>query len=491
MLLRKYQKGETNFRPMGSALNYKPILSDKEISNINNNKYDNIFIGNAKECAGDACRNLAPAVTYANKPNIYALLENYEKKGVFNDLNKKYFDEGLTTSWHSAGVAKKMGADILYNARSQPEKELIPALNKVSVGSVVLLGSDNPLFQRDPNGYSKKAGFYPSNHTVMAYAFKENGEPLFMDGYDKKIYDLEGLNNRWGGKYKIQTIYTPQEYKDLNKDFMSDLYNKQNNVLANALSIDDNKEKPKEDKIYYNSPKYFSRLQESGKEFRADDMSKFIKALNKNAPDIAKDLYLDTEDYTRLANLSTAIALKETKGGKSLDGFFEKIAEAHGDSKGLTQIKLESLSPEVKNILSRKYNISTEYDLRENPENAAIATMYHLGELINQVNSSYNKGVDKSVEIESRWRGPKEIVKRVLRSNNPGWFVGGRTTEGNAPLSIEEKLLYGWGGLKRLSTGDAQGNNKYVKDVMKIYNDLFTNTLPEVSVKPQLLYKKK
>jgi len=499
MILTDYNK-PIKPRPMNSGtMTYKPVLTDIERRAINDdpNRFSgDIFIGNAKECAGDACKNLAPVVGLAGRKNIYQILAENEKAGKFQNVSRDIFGEGLTSSWHSAGIFTDAGAaNILYNAKVNKPEELNNALSRANVGSVVLLGTDIPALQRNSEGYSSKKGFFPSNHTVMVYGYKPTGELLFMDGYDKQIYDINDLNNRWSGKYKIQTIYTPKEYVGLNKGYMEDVYNNKLISSSKALSLDDNKPVKADDKIYYNSAKYFKNLEATGKEFHKGDMAVFFRSLHDHAPEIAKDLYLNNNDYTRLANLAASIAIKETKGGKSTHGFFNEIAEAHGDSKGLTQIKWEALSPEIQSVLYKKFAIASDYDLRVSPEKSAIATMYHLGELINQVNSNYEKGVDKKTYIDSRTRGLTEVTKRKLRGQKADWNVEAYTTEGNAPLSIEQKLLYGWGGLHRLKTGDAQGKNEYIKDVLHSYKNLNLGkpeTLISVVKKGKgIIYKKK
>jgi hypothetical protein len=490
-------------RPMAAGtVSYKPVLTEGERLFINKHaeQLTDIFPGNKKECAHDACVNLARVVSTAGKKNIYEIFDENQKAGKLKKAPGMVFNEGPSSSWHSAGVfADADAANILYNAKINRPEDLDNVLKSPDVGTVVLLGTDNPLFQKNPNGYSKSRGFFPSNHTVMVYGYKPTGEPLFMDGYDKKIYDINDLNERWSGKYKIQTVYTPKEYVGLNKSYMENIYNQNLATSSKALSLDNNKPAIVDKKIYYNSGKYFKNLQNIQKEYHTGDMAVFFRALHDHAPDIAKDLYLNNADYARLANLAASIAIRESKGGKDTHGFFNELAEAHGDSKGLTQIKWTSLSPEVKNILLKKYGIASDYDFRISPEKTAIATMYHLGELINQVNSNYEKGVDKKTKLPSRVRGPLEVTKRKLRGKDADWYVEERTTEGNTPLSIEEKLLYGWGGLNRLKTGDAQGNNIYVKDVMDTYNKLnagepmFMKDVKQHLKKPApgLIYKKK
>jgi hypothetical protein len=127
--------------------------------------------------------------------------------------------------------------------------------------------------------------------------------------------------------------------------------------------------------------------------------------------------------------------------------------------------------------------------------------MYHLAELSNYAPSSYKQGLNKNVELKPRNRGPIEMAKRVLRgnwslnSNDENYIlnnrVTGRTTQGNTPnLDIEDQLIYGWRGLKKLKTGDAQGNDAYLRKVKDAILTLNTQQLPSVEVKAKLKPRK-
>jgi hypothetical protein len=486
MILRKYQTGDTlkiTNRPIGTPLAYKPVLTQSEINYINENKPSDIFIGNAGECAGDACKDLSLATEFAGVPNMYGLMNKYEREGKFSTIPREYYKEGINSSWNSAAMATLMGANIKYNSNYDKPEKLDSTLKNLPVGSVILLGTDNVLAQRNPDGYSRKFGFKPSNHTVMVYGYDEKGNPLIIDGYDQQIYSVDKLKQRWQ-KYNIETVYTPKEYEHLNKNFLSNIY--ANAVDENTKFDLNGNEVENKGKVFYNSGKYFNKLVESKVYFDKNSMAQFMHALSVHAPEIAKDLHLNSDDYTKLANLAVSIAMNETKGGKSLDGYWEKVAESHGNSRGLTQLKYEeTFSPVVKKILGSKYGIASHYDF-DSPEKSAIGTMYKLGELLNEATHAYKKGVDKKTFIPERTRGVGEVLKRKARGNDADWTVESRTTKGNSPLSIEQQLLYGWGGLKRLSIGDAQGNALNVKKPYSIYKGI-----EAFDKKPKLIKKKK
>jgi hypothetical protein len=491
MLLKKYQSGNRFSQPDY----YKGIFSEQEINEINKTQDPIVFKSNKKECAGDACRNLAPVMSHFNKPNYYAILKDFEDRGGFKDKPKDVLREGANSSWHNAGIASENGAIVHYNDKIQKPEELEAIFNKnLPIGTFVLLGNGSP---RNPNGYSKSKNFTPSNHTMIVYGYTDKGQPLLMDGYTKQLYTKEDALKNWNS-YNIQSVFTPKEYNELNYDYINQFEKNKLSREQYTVGLKDNKqEKVVLDKygfynVNYNSPKYYDRMKKHAlygdkrEKFDPGQMSIFMQTLHDIAPSIATDLKLNNEDYTKLANLASSIALNESKGGKGLSGISGWVDRSFTKSQGMTQLDLNQIDPALRKILSEKYNIEDSKDLND-PAKSAIATMYHLAELANTATNSYKRGLNhreyvapNSPSLKTRlgnlWRG------RETKTHN-GYYTSGNAQD----LPWEQQMAYGWRGLKKLRTGDAQGKDKYTRNVLEDYENFNIMPLPTTEVVPKML----
>ena len=137
----------------------------------------------------------------------------------------------------------------------------------------------------------------------------------------------------------------------------------------------------------------------------------FGNALKDNKESLMKDLALSSDEYNDIALVAMGIAQQESDFGDSQKYKLKEYGQwainvlkwVKGNnsynSRGLTQMKLESYTDPVTKNLLYKYNITSD-DL-DNPEKSAIATMIVLGGMYkNELNSAKVKQNMKELNIK-------------------------------------------------------------------------------------------
>ena len=137
----------------------------------------------------------------------------------------------------------------------------------------------------------------------------------------------------------------------------------------------------------------------------------FGNALKDNKESLMKDLALSSDEYNDIALVAMGIAQQESDFGDSQKYKLKEYGQWAIDilkwvkgnnsynSRGLTQMKLESYTDPVTKNLLYKYNITSD-DL-DNPEKSAIATMIVLGGMYkNELNSAKVKQNMKELNIK-------------------------------------------------------------------------------------------
>jgi hypothetical protein len=498
MILRKYQRGD-RFSALSA---YKPVLTQEERVAINNSKDIRVFPSSEKECAGDACRNMMTPLQTLERPNYYTILANIENAGGFKDKPSQVLKQGANSSWHNAGIASENGAVIHYNEVEHEKKKLDEVFNtKLPVGSFVLFGTDNSPHE---GSYSATKGFKPSSHTLIVYGYDTNGEPLLMDGYNKQLYRRGEAEKEWKN-YHIQTVFTPKEYIGLDQDNITAFLEGKKEDFKTPVPLIKKEGVNKEEKekpidlntldfynVNYNSPKYYERMKKHASfagpdgQFDEGKMSSFMQTLHQYGPQIATDLRLNTEDYTKLANLASSLALNESKGGRGVSGLSGWVDRNFTKSQGITQLSLDQIDPKLRSYLSNMYDIKDSKDLND-PSKSAIATIYHLAELSQTAPAAYKEGLKRKEYIESNNPSIKTRLGNFWRGRNTVEHEGYYTKGNIENMPWEQQMAYGWRGLKKLKTGDAQGKDQYTKNILEDYENFGINPLQQATISPPLL----
>jgi hypothetical protein len=367
----------------------------------------------------------------------------------------------------------------------------------MSIGTIVGLGESKI---RDYNSsYNKKYNLLPNRHSAIVVGYAEDGVPIIYDTLGK----YHRIDNREGA-FAVSNITIPKEFEG--KTFAG---LKEQGILSSA----------------YQEPKIKPNKNLS------PEMNSFISSILKNQDKLSADLGVTPGQYSNYSDWLYAIAMNETKGGRSPNHKIQTPLGL-GSTIGLTQLNIDNIlnNPGLKEV-AEKYGVTQKSDLKD-PAKAAIASMIYAANLdktskrnyeigkpggertfrYNPRSAAYNskgflaessdgKTPAKYIPIRSGRstlisddKRSIEDIQRDLDEFNPGVYTvkqegaggGGqivitKKTKGykdNTPLSEAERFFYSWQSPNAVRTGDAQGKSAYVAKANSSLRDLNTNNIP-------------
>lgn len=446
-----------------------------------------------QSCTGSAClatENLFPLM---GQTGLTTWKEKNDVTSGENNPNMSNYGASVD-AWDFPGVVKDKGGKVWYTRKEGEDMLGGDAFNKLMyqlpVGTIINYGYNKVEGREfEKPYYNPQQGLALGSHTAVIVGYKENGWPVVYSSGK-----LEPVKTDIYGE--VANIVTPKEY----------LQNTYNNLYNKGLL----KGNEKLENLKINYKNLENSLQEAGSDeyenYNENRTERFTNSLSENKKQLLSYLNIsNNQDYDDLANLATALAFAETKGGSASIGGLVDLT-AFGSSKGMTQINKENLEePEIKKIL-KEFGIKDVGDLR-NPEKSAIATMVLLNKFKLRADEALKKGAPKETEQYRYYRNSDDIqglargvdnvyleeygITRnvpnakvgVDEFNEKGYkgYIAGKddkgyyirkTTKGNSDLSFPMKMAYYWQSPYTLESGDAQGGSGYAKMVENYYNKL-------------------
>lgn len=336
-----------------------------------------------------------------SKRRLYYYDDKGNKKKVGRNEQKRLFDvpyfdvennDFTMDSWDVHGVIVDKGGKNLWTSKTgsdflnMPESKRVEMLKKLPIGAIVGYGSNS-----GNRSYNTEKGLYPSNHSAIVVGYDDKtGLPILFDNKRFSIigngfYDLNWLTNI--SVPKIVEGKTPDWL-----DSMGFLYRGD----TKPLNLD------------------YEALKE-GRRFK--HLDKFYKTLQEIKGDVVNTLWVDDDEYDEIAANLLALAMQETKGGKSRAYRIESLPLLKfGDTIGLTQLNIDNIKKDaVLGPIAKAYGINKKGDLSY-PRKSAIASMLYGVMNNRRAKLNYEAGLSPSERTFSPpkgWGKVKTLIQDV------------------------------------------------------------------------------
>lgn len=306
-------------------------------------------------------------------------------------------------------------------------------------GDIVTLDAGDDFYfpYSAPSGY-KNSDSHSVTHNGMIYGFTPEGLPIikhgFAKGSNKGISITEVLNDDkrvtdlGHGKYAIKSVWRPKEIKDdgtVNSvkeivDLGTDVAKRKQNTSSNEKFYLKNTE---EEKIINDYP---VAGQFSGANVRLDTKKKLVNLFNdeKLNKDLQYKFGITSEDLDKLKPVVYGIFGQESNFNDvdNPGASFKEILGnmIGGNSRGATQIKLKSLTPEERKILGVKK--SSDLDSDENAYKAALLMVLNskkrMDKEVEQGTHPQLENVDENFRAGYYYNSPARAVNSAKEWGN-------------------------------------------------------------------------